>query len=356
MEAEGGMQIIRREGKPTGESMASRRLLLSYFSVFFVVLFFFPVLISAARCHPEDKAALLDIKKAMGDPYILISWDPKVDCCSWLALKCDPKTNRVSELAIGGDNVSGTISPSVSKLKSLTQLTMRKLTGLTGPIPTAICDMTTLTFLWLDWNELSGTIPACLSKLRSLTYINLSFNQLTGEIPASLALLEKLDAIFIDHNRLTGRIPESFGHFRGSTPYLRLSHNNLIGEIPASLGAMNFVNIDLSRNMLEGDASFLFGSTKPTQVLDISRNQNLSFDLSTVSFPKTLITINIHHNKIYGAIPKSILKLSNLQQLNVSYNRLCGKIPQGANLKRFDEYSFWHNKCLCGPPLTPSCS
>ncbi|XP_031488082.1 polygalacturonase inhibitor-like [Nymphaea colorata] len=335
------------------KKMASGRrpaCLLPFLSLF-LFLFFSPAL-SAGRCNPDDMAVLLDIKRAMGNPYLLISWDPKVDCCSWLTVTCDPKTNRISQLEIFAGNVSGTISPSVGKLTTLTQLTMRKLTGLTGPIPPAICALTRLTFLRLDWNQLSGPIPACLSSLRALTYLDLSFNQLSGPIPPSLAQLPKLGALHLDRNQLTGQIPDSFGRFKGSVPDLYLSHNNLSGQIPASLGAMNFVNIDLSRNRFEGNASWLFGSSKSTQVLDISRNLYLNFDFSIVSFPSTLTTLHIEHNEIYGAIPNSILQLTNLQVLNVSYNRLCGRIPQGPIMKKFDEYSFSHTNCLCGPPIS----
>ncbi|RID42673.1 hypothetical protein BRARA_J02541 [Brassica rapa] len=34
-----------------------------------------------------------------------------------------------------------------------------------------------------------------------------------------------------------------------------------------------------------------------------------------------------------------------------SYNRLCGPIPTGGSLQRFDSYIYFHNKCLCGAPL-----
>ncbi|CAN6453847.1 unnamed protein product [Victoria cruziana] len=215
---------------------------------------------------------------------------------------------------------------------------MRKLTGLTGPIPPAICTLTRLTFLRLDWNQLSGPIPACLSNLHDVTYLDLFFNQLTGPIPASLSQFRKLMALHLDRNQLTGQIPDSFGRFRGSVPGLFLSHNNLTGQIPAYLGAMNFITIDLSRNS--------------TQVIDISRNLYIAFDFSIVSFPKTLTTLKIEHNEIYGPIPNCILQLTDLQVLNVSYNRLCGTIPQGPIMKKFDEYSFSHTNCLCGPPIS----
>jgi hypothetical protein len=47
--------------------------------------------------------------------------------------------------------------------------------------------------------------------------------------------------------------------------------------------------------------------------------------------------------------------VEDFQEFNVSYNLLCGEIPQGGYLHtRFDVFSYYHNKCLCGSPL-PKC-
>jgi hypothetical protein len=63
--------------------------------------------------------------------------------------------------------------------------------------------------------------------------------------------------------------------------------------------------------------------------------------------------LDLNHNNITGSIPVEMTAL-NLQFLNVSYNRLCGKIPVGGKLQSFDYSSYFHNRCLCGSPL-PSC-
>jgi hypothetical protein len=70
---------------------------------------------------------------------------------------------------------------------------------------------------------------------------------------------------------------------------------------------------------------------------------------------KSLTWLDINHNNIYGKTPVALTKVEYLQQFNVSYNKLCGEIPQGGTLQdNFDEYAYLHNKCLCGPPL-PKC-
>ncbi|KAL0842887.1 hypothetical protein Bca101_016132 [Brassica carinata] len=303
-------------------------------------------------CHKDDKNTLLKIKKAMNDPYTIISWDPKDDCCTWVAVECG-NANRVTSLDISDDDVSAQIPPEVGDLPYLQYLTLRKLPNLTGEIPPTIAKLKYLKFLWLSWNSLTGPIPEFLSQLKNLEYINLSFNKLSGSIPGSLSLLPKLEYLELSRNKLTGTIPESFGSFKGAVNGLYLSHNQLSGSIPKSLGNADFNTIDLSRNKLEGDASMLFGAKKTAWHIDLSRNM-FQFDISKVKVAKTVNFLDLNHNSLTGSIPVQWTELD-LGTFNVSYNRLCGRIPQGGELQSFDAYAYLHNKCLCGAPL-PSCN
>jgi Leucine-rich repeat (LRR) protein len=181
--------------------------------------------------------------------------------------------------------ISGHIPSSVGDLPYLESLSFHKLPYLTGPIQPAIAKLKNLKYLYIEYTNVSGAIPLFLAELKNLQDLHLSTNNLSGPIPSSLSQLPKLKSLHLDRNKLTGPIPESFGSFNKPGPNIILSHNQLSGPIPASLGQIDPDNIDLSRNKLEGDASFLFGSNKKTQVLDVSRNL-LSFDFSKVDFPE----------------------------------------------------------------------
>ncbi|KAL0457071.1 UNVERIFIED_CONTAM: Polygalacturonase inhibitor [Sesamum latifolium] len=303
------------------------------------------------KCHPDDKKALLKIKKALNNPYVLTSWDPKTDCCEWYVVDCDLITHRIVQLHLFASNVSGQIPAAVSELPYLELLMFHKL-NLTGSIPPSITKLTHLKFLDVSWNHLSGPVPPFLSQLKNLTFLDLSFNNFTGSIPSSLSEFQNLGALHLDRNSLTGNIPESLGRFTGQAPDLYLSHNQLTGEVPRSLGDLNFTALDFSRNKLQGDISFLFGTNKTIQIADFSRNM-LEFDLSKVEFPDSFTSLDLNHNRITGSLPEGLVKL-NLQYLNVSYNRLCGEIPAGGELQSFDYTSYFHNRCLCGAPL-PNC-
>ncbi|KAH0632166.1 hypothetical protein KY289_035109 [Solanum tuberosum] len=310
--------------------------------------------VSAERCHPNDKKALLEIKKGLGNPYDLITWDPKTDCCTdWaeVTLQCDEKTNRVTVIDLTKIEDVGHLSPAIGDLPYLTSFSIHNVRNLSGPIPSTIVKLTNLKFFRISETNISGPVPDVLSKLKSLTYINLSYNKLVGTIPPSLSQLPHLEFLRLDRNKLSGPIPESFSKLAPNLTYLYLGHNQLTGIVPTSFAGWSFDTIDLSRNMLEGDISFLFGKDKTTFEMLLDRNK-FEFDFSKLTFGKRLWRLDLNHNKIYGSLPK-IMSKNPWQLLNVSYNRLCGEIPKGENMQRFEIYEYFHNKCLCGAPLPP---
>ncbi|XP_062202288.1 polygalacturonase inhibitor-like [Phragmites australis] len=303
-----------------------------------------------SRCHSGDRAALLAIKAALGDPYQLASWTPKSDypCCDWYDVHCDPSTGRVVDLSFFQDaNLTGTIPDAVAGLVHLDTLIWNNLPAISGPIPPAIAKLSNLSMLIISWTGVSGPVPSFLGALTKLTYLDLSYNSLTGTIPASLAALPKGSGINFIHNQLSGTLPPLL-----VSDYLWLSHNNLSGSIPAEFADVKFLHVDLSRNAFTGDASALFGRRKELQHLDLSHNA-FRFNLSGVELPKKIYFMDVSHNAIYGGIPAQVANLSKLQYFNVSYNRLCGQVPTGGNTAIFDLSCYQHNKCLCGTPLPP---
>lgn len=310
-----------------------------------------PSLSATERCNPNDKKALLQIKKDLNNPYQLASWDPNTDCCDWYVVECDPENNRIVQFNLFSANISGQIPAAIGDLPYLQLLVFRKLTNLTGTIPQAISKLTNLQLLRLSYTNLSGPIPTFLTQLKSLTFLDLSYNDLTGSIPPSLSRFQNLGALHLEGNKLAGSIPGFT--FTGQVPDLYLSRNQLTGTVPRSLGWYNFTVLDFSRNKLQGDVSFMLGTNKIVQIIDFSRNA-FAFDLTNVKFPDSLTSLDLSHNKITGSLPQGLTQL-NLQYLNVSYNSLCGQIPNGGELQSFEASSYANNKCLCGSPLA-ACS
>ncbi|ONK54873.1 uncharacterized protein A4U43_UnF10220 [Asparagus officinalis] len=128
----------------------------------------------------------------------------------------------------------------------------------------------------------------------------------------------------------------------------------LSGPIPKSLGGLGWSLLDLSFNRLSGDASFLFGASTPATEIHLQHNL-IKFDMSHITFPVRLTQLELNNNYIYGSIPAQINEVTEfgLERFNVSYNLLCGKIPEGVVTQKFPIWNYFHNKCLCGKPLPP---
>ncbi|KAL9329095.1 hypothetical protein ACSQ67_004098 [Phaseolus vulgaris] len=277
-------------------------------------------------CNPQDKQALLQIKKDLGNPTTLSSWLPTTDCCNrtWLGVLCDTDTQtyRVNNLDLSGHNLPKPY-----------------------PIPSSLANLPYLNFLYI------GGIN---NLIKTLVTLDFSYNALSGTLPPSISSLPNLGGITFDGNRISGAIPDSYGSFSKLFTAMTISRNRLTGKIPPTFANLNLAFVDLSRNMLEGDASVLFGSDKNTKKIHLAKN-SLAFDLGKVGLSKNLNGLDLRNNRIYGTLPQGLAQLKFLQSLNVSFNNLCGEIPQGGNLKRFDVSSYANNKCLCGSPL-PSCT
>ncbi|VVA97343.1 unnamed protein product [Arabis nemorensis] len=315
--------------------------------IFFSILFI--SLSSSYSCGLDDNNALLQIKKSLNNPPLLSSWNPKTDCCtSWTGVECTDR--RVTALTISSGKISGQIPAQIGDLLDLRTLDFSYLTHLTGNIPRTITKLKNLEILRLKKTSLSGPIPDYISELKSVTFLDLSFNHFTGPIPGSLSLMPKLEAIQINDNKLTGSVPNSFGSFVGNVPNLYLFNNKLSGKIPESLSKYDFNAVDLSGNEFIGDGSMLFGRNKTTIRVNISRNM-FNFELSKIKFARTIVSLDLSQNHIYGKFPKRELTKLRLEHFNVSHNFLCGPIPQGGLLQTFEPSVYSHNICLCGAPL-----
>ncbi|XP_021724024.1 polygalacturonase inhibitor 1-like [Chenopodium quinoa] len=303
-------------------------------------------------CHPNDRNALLQIKSHfINNASTFSNWVPNTECCYWSNVGCDEDGRVVILVVNDADDVVGQLSPAIGDLRYLQALRFWNLPNLTGPIPSTIGKLTKLLILDINNNSMSGPIPKELGRLKKLEQLFITSNKFSGYIPPDLSRLSNLVYLHLFGNKLTGSIPASFGSFNTNLSLL-LYDNQLSGPIPKSIGQAKLSKVSVSNNQLSGDASFLFGSDK-TVLTDVSlRNNKFKFDFSNVDLPQGLRNLDIAHNMIYGSLPKRLGQLP-LQSIDVSYNKLCGKIPTGRRLKTFSPSFFAHNKCLCGAPLPP---
>ncbi len=123
--------------------------------------------------------------------------------------------------------------PTLSSLTSLEQLWLHN-NDLTGGIPSWLGNLTRLTSLGLNTNQLDGTIPD-LSRLVNLTVLSLRDNQLSGPIPAALGQLASLEHLYLSVNQLSGDFPAALGNLDDLRVTRFASNPLLTGCVPLGL-------------------------------------------------------------------------------------------------------------------------
>ncbi|KAF5183115.1 Leucine-rich repeat receptor-like protein kinase pxc2 [Thalictrum thalictroides] len=307
----------------------------SSFLALTLLCFSFSAYTCFANCHIDDETGLLAFKAGITqDPSgKLSSWIPGTDCCTWSGIWCLAKDKRVSSLSLyeEGDpefTLSGTISPSLTKVRYLQGLLLQNLRNLTGTFPTFIYDLPDLNGLSLDNNKLTGPLPSDIGQklYRRLVTFTLSGNKFTGTIPSSISQLVHLRDLDLGSNHFSGPIPNGIDNMKNLL-FLNLDNNQLSGKIPNFFTPLTFLRgLDLSHNKLSGEIP-----------------PSISF------LAPRLERLNLGHNLLTGKIPNYLSNFQNLNKLDLSYNHLCGPIPA----TKFAAKAFLGNDCLCGSPLPP---
>ncbi|CAI0416457.1 unnamed protein product [Linum tenue] len=179
-----------------------------------------------------------------------------------------------------------------------------------------------------------------MAGLKSLARLSLSSNRFSGGIPPSISTLQKLWYLNLSSNGFSGQLPGIAG--LPSLVSIDLSFNNLsLGTVPNWIKDRQLS--DLSRNSFELGISGFLTNASSLQSLDLSGNQ-LTFDLKEITLPPGISSVQLGSNRITGSL-SAILnnnssRISFLEVLNVSRNRISGPIPDSitnlTGLKRLD--------------------
>ncbi len=235
---------------------------------------------------------------------------------------------RVIELDLPDRNLIGTIPTAIG---DLTALTFLDLSGnqLSGYIPAEIGGLTALGSLDLSWNTLSGNIPTEIAGITGLYYLRLRGNQLTGSIPTQLGTLTSLYYLNLSDNQLEGSIPAAIGNLI-NLQVLSLRGNQLTGSIPTAIGSLDSLRrLDLSRNQLDGNLPTGIGSLTKLQYIDLSLNSFTGTIPSAIGSLDSLLHLDLSRNALDGGIPPELGNLASLEYLALHRNALTGSIPSG---------------------------
>ncbi|KAL2967345.1 hypothetical protein AAZX31_16G171100 [Glycine max] len=216
----------------------------------------------------------------------------------------------------------------IFKLKKLVSLQLLD-TGIQGPIPGGIRNLTLLQNLDLSFNSFSSSIPDCLYGLHRLKSLDLNSCDLHGTISDALGNLTSLVELDLSHNQLEGNIPTSLGNLT-SLVELHLSYSQLEGNIPTSLGNLcNLRVINLSYLKLNQQVNELLEILAPCISHGLTRlavqSSRLSGNLTDhIGAFKNIVQLDFSKNLIGGALPRSFGKLSSLRYLDLSMNKFSG--------------------------------
>ncbi|XP_070038067.1 probable LRR receptor-like serine/threonine-protein kinase At3g47570 [Nicotiana tomentosiformis] len=286
----------------------------------------------------------------------------------------------LEEFSCGSNNLSGSISASISNSSRLRTLDL-SYNSFTGEIPAELGNLKNLQYLDLTVNEFTSSVPASILNISALRILGLGVNRLSGTLPSDLgrkmpsleellcggnnlsgfisatisnsSRLRKLDLTL---NRSTGPIPESLGNleylevlslggnnfFRDSTlsfltPLtncrklrdLRFSDNPFDGVLPQSVG--NFSNslqiFDGQSCKLKGFIPEEIGNVTGMARMSLFNNESSGYIPKTIERMLKLQEIYLYKNKIGGTIPDVICNLQNLGELDLSENQIIGSVP-----------------------------
>lgn len=189
--------------------------------------------------------------------------------------------NKVVGISIFGDiNMNGVFPDEIGDLVNLKVLNIAINTGITGPIPNTIGNLSNLERLRLQFTGNTGVIPSSVGNLSNLRELRIVATGMTGELPTTLGNLSSLTDMTLFGERVfagngqsfTGTIPASLGNL-SNLVILDLRGNSFNGEVPNSLSNLiNLRDLFLSDNDLLGILPDFSGNLNPARRITVENN------------------------------------------------------------------------------------
>nr|GEV61035.1 probable LRR receptor-like serine/threonine-protein kinase IRK [Tanacetum cinerariifolium] len=233
----------------------------------------------------DDVLGLIVFKADLQDPNTkLVSWNEDDDSpCKWEGIRCNPRSNRVSDLV-------------------------------------------------LDVFGLSGKMGRGLMQLKFLNKLSLANNNLTGGIGVNFGQLTDLRVIDLSENSLSESVPSGFFDQCGSLRSISLAGDKFTGQVPDSLGkCSSFGTFNVLGNQFSRVLPLGVWSLNGLRVLDVSDNL-LEAKIGACAL---LRSIDFSENSFSGSLPSTLQKLSLCKELNFHGNLLtCEELDEDERSKK----------------------
>ncbi|KAK4787362.1 hypothetical protein SAY86_011195 [Trapa natans] len=254
--------------------------------------------------------------------------------------------DRLVNLTLVADNLTGNIPLEMAKLTSLRYLNISNNGLLNGSFPGEILTgMTELECFDVYNNNFTGLLPAELGGLRKLRKLSLGGNYFSGEIPDAFTEIESLEYFGVQGNNLSGRVPASFSRLKNLRELYLGYYNNYTGGIPPEFGLLSQLEkLDMGNCNLSGDIPVSLGLMKNLNTLFLQINKLTGVIPPELSGLVNLMSLDLSINSLTGEIPSSFSDLKNLTLLNLFRNNLVGPIPDFiGDLPKLEVLQLWEN-------------
>ncbi|XP_031124200.1 receptor kinase-like protein Xa21 [Ipomoea triloba] len=328
-----------------------------------------------------DVSILLSLKAqlTLHDPNNILAtnWSTTTSICHWIGVHCDSQHHRVVALDISNMSLLGQFPTALGNLSFLSFLNMsynnfigeipqelgnlRNLkvidtycNHLTGAIPNSIFNISTLEYIDFSNNSLSGILPPNIChQLPNLKMLYLFLNRFNGPLPANLSACSKLGVLSLASNMFDGLIPKELGKLE-MLEKLLIGDNNLTGTIPHELGNLhNLKKLGIERNQIVGYIPTFLSNMSSLQILSLKVNKLMGSIPREIGNLSSLQQLFLQENHFTGMIPKEVSYLSKLELIDCGSNNLSGIIPEGVfNITSLRSLNFPNNHIFGSIPST----
>ncbi|XP_047944213.1 receptor-like protein Cf-9 homolog [Salvia hispanica] len=186
-----------------------------------------------------------------------------------------------------------------------------------------------MSFLIPVQNQFTGPIPSAIGNMSELAYLVLPHNKFSGEIPSSICDLRLLPLLHLADNNLEGQIPKCLGNFNSSLLLLNLGGNKITALQSTFAKVCSLQSLNLNGNKLEGIPHSLINCQR-LQNIDFSDNEiRGAFPFWMETFPQLRVLI-LRSNKLNGTMleaSKIEHPFPKLQVLDITRNVFVGSLP-----------------------------
>jgi Leucine-rich repeat (LRR) protein len=223
------------------------------------------------------------------------------------------------------------------------------------PLDNGSVDMTLermVTEINLPENNLGGELPMEIIGLPFLKVLGMWSNSIGGELPLQLGNLTHLTSIHLDDNEFVGSIPDFFDSFP-DLEAVTLDINGFTGQIPptiCSAASASLEMITLSENNLYGNIPDSIKKCTNLMRLELNSNQLQGGIPAWIGDLVQLENLDLSDNELSGDVPTELSSLIRLKELRLERNSLSGNI-----ICEFEDAVVVSADCRNGDALSCSC-